>query len=178
MTDIVTITLRVEDAEPILRSAAYRAAKNSSFCDYITRRTYNPPANPNEEHRKYWADEFRKAKRMVEVFGVEYEMVSEQETLTVHIPMKNEKRKPIKIDGKLFAYSVSGGVPDPKNAMPCYRGQVHSEACHAAADRVVRKWRAALGLPDWQRKNDQALAALPKVRAATLKALNDGIKTI
>ena len=143
----VTITLRVEDVESWLRQNAGEAAKYGALCDYITRRTYNVRyrgyGESLDDSKQRWQRLFLKSKRIVESFGVEYEPTSEQETLGVHIPMKNEKRKTRVVAGMAFC-EVSGGEPDYKNAMPEYRGEVHSQACHAAADRVVRKWRASL----------------------------------
>ena len=140
----INLTLRADDAEPILRAAAMDAARYGSWCDYITAKTYNPPFAGNgqtcAEQKAGWNARFLKAKRMVEAFGVEYEMVSEQETLTVHIPMKNEKRTPRNIAGMKFI-EVTGGEPDYRKPMPEYRRGVHDDACRAAADRVVRAWR-------------------------------------
>ena len=144
---MVDLKMRVEDAEPILRTAAFDAARYSAFCDYITPRTYNPPAAHSgrslADQKKIWRDRFLKAKRMVEAFGVEYEMTTEQEAMTVHIPMKNEKRTLVKVGGMAFN-RLSGGEPDFKNPRPAYRGAIHQEACNQAADRTVRRWRAGL----------------------------------
>lgn len=143
----VTITLRIEDAEPILRKAAYEAAKFSAWCDHVTNRTHRCPGRGYGENladaRKRWNVKFLAAKRIVNSFGFEYEQTSEEETLTVHIPMKNQKRKLRKVAGMIFN-EVSGGEPDYKHPEPMYRGEVHELACHAAADRVVRAWRAEL----------------------------------
>jgi hypothetical protein len=142
MNCIVTITLRADDAEPLLRKAAYEAAKFGSWCDYITRRTYNPPSNPSTA-RAGWQESFLRAKRTVEGFGIQYEMVSEEETLSVHIPDKVLKSHLTTIAGMTFRH-IDKSVLDPKRMMPSYRGEVHSQACHAAADRVVRAWRQSL----------------------------------
>lgn len=143
----INLTISADDAEPILRAAAMDAARYGSWCDYITAKTYCAPWASNGrtriEQRADWNARFLKAKRMVEAFGVDYEMVGEAETLTVHIPMKNEKRKPRVIAGMKFV-EVSGGEPDFRNPQPCYRSDVHEEACKQAAARVVRAWRAGL----------------------------------
>lgn len=138
MTSKVTLTLQADDAEPILRQAAREAAKYGALCDYITRRTYNPPSNPTPETVKCWRDLFLAAKRKVEAFGVEYESTSEEETLTLHHPYVGGKRVPL---GNTGFHQIVGSKPDYKHPVPCYRGEVHSNACNAAADRVVRAWR-------------------------------------
>lgn len=140
MAKTITLELRMEDAEPILREAAYEAAKYGAWCDYITPRTYNPPVRVTPEARAGWATRFLRAKRIVESFGVEYEPTSESETLTVHIPDKVLKSHLVKIAGMTFRH-VDESVSDPKRAMPEHRREVHSQACHAAADRVVRAWK-------------------------------------
>lgn len=146
---MINIMLRADDAEPILRVAAFDAARYGSLCDYITAKTYGAPwslsGQSSAEQKAGWNARFLKAKRMVEAFGVEYEMVSEAETLTVHIPMKNQKRKPRVIAGMTFN-EVTGGEPDYKNPQPEYRRGVHEDACKAAADRVVRAWRELIRL--------------------------------
>lgn len=145
MAKTIMVELRPEDAEPILRRAAYEAAKYGAWVDYIDRRTYNPPSSPTAENRKRWQDWFLRAKRTVEGFGIEYEQTSEAETLTTHIPDKVLKSHIVNIGGIRFRH-VDESVPDPKNIMPAYRGEVHSQACHAAADRVVRAWQATIEL--------------------------------
>jgi hypothetical protein len=142
----ISITLRQQDAEPILRRAAYDAAYYGSWCDYITPRTYSFNLRVDADAKKRWRDNFLRAKRLVEAFGIEYEQVSEEETLTVYIPFKNEKRKLRKVGG--FGFTVlEGGVPDYDNPQPAYRGTIHTYACHAAAERVVRRWRAQFAAP-------------------------------
>lgn len=145
----INLTLRADDAEPILRTAAFDAARYGSWCDYITGKTYSAPFSTSGKttaaQKADWHLRFLKAKRMVEAFGVEYQMVSEAETLTVHIPMKNQKHKPRNIAGMRFL-EVVGGEPDYANPQPCFRGGVHEDACKAAADRVVRAWRELIRL--------------------------------
>ncbi len=143
MKKTVTLTIRAEDAEPILREAAYEAAKFGAWLDHITRRTYNPPSAPTPENRARWQARFLRAKRLVESFGIDYEPTSEEETLTVHIPMKNETRKLKTVAGIQFC-EVSGGEPDYAHPQPCYRRGAHEEACQQAAQRVVRAWRSTL----------------------------------
>jgi len=149
MPNPITITLRAEDAEPILREAARKAALAGACVDYITKRTERSPwvyarRQPFDDWRRATQAEFIRAKRMVEAFGVDYEPTSEEETLTVCYPMKNEKRTPVAIGGLLRYTRVEGGEPDYKKPIPKYQGGVHEEACKQAADRVVRRWRATL----------------------------------
>jgi hypothetical protein len=139
----ITLELRPADAEPILRDAARDAAMFGALGDYMTKRTMSAPigfGEPLADARARWAERFLRGKRIVEAFGVDYEPTSEAETLTVHWPDKNEKREPVNVAGMRFT-RVSGGVPDPKNAIPQYRREIHAEACRQAADRVVRRWR-------------------------------------
>jgi len=126
----------VDDLEPILRKAAYDAAMNSALVDHITPRTWHAPTWTNPKAfrgcQAEWQGRFLRAKRLVEAFGVEYEPTSEEETLTVW-----------------WRHKKQGAVgnewnPDYDNPEPSYRGVVHAEACRAAADRVVRRWRAVL----------------------------------
>lgn len=138
----VTLTLRADDAEPILRKAAYEAAKFGAFVDYITRKTYNAPGNYFVMHGQ-WQDWFLAAKRIVEAFGIEYEPTSEEETLTVHFDYVGGTRHPRKIAGMTFV-EVRDSKPDYKHPRPAYRRDVHSQACHAAAERVVKAWRETL----------------------------------
>jgi hypothetical protein len=146
----ITLALSPEDAEPILREAAREAALYGAWCDYITRNTvsspfgYEPSRVSFDEARKGWLAKFLRGKRMVEAFGFEYEPTNESETMDVHFPMKNEKRKRHTIPGFATFTHVSGGEPDYKNPQPAYRRAVHAEACRQAADRVVRRWRATL----------------------------------
>ena len=142
---MVTLTLRAEDAEPILRQAADTAARYGAYLDHITRRTVGSPAlylskTSFDDFRKEWRAKFLAAKRIVEAFGVEHEPTSEAETLTVWIGMKNEKRRPLKVAG-LAMVEVSGGEHDYDNTRPEYRRDVHAQACRYAADRVVRRWQ-------------------------------------
>jgi hypothetical protein len=145
MNTKVTVALQADDAEPILRKAAYDAAKYGAWCDHINRRVYNLPVTPTEENRKHWQQCFLRAKRTVEGFGVDYEPTSEAETLSVHWPDKVLKSHLVNVAGMRFRH-IDKSVSDPKNAMPSYRGEVHSQACHAAAERVVRAWRETLQL--------------------------------
>lgn len=145
MTDKVTLTLRADDAEPILREAAFTAAKFSAFCDFLTRNTVGLPCDWNrlDERKKEWQVVFLRAKRVVESFGVEYERTTEEETMTVYVPDKVLRSHIVNVGGIRMRH-VDKSVPDPKRAMPQLRAAVHSEACHAAAERVVRRWREAM----------------------------------
>jgi len=137
----ITLELRTEDAEPILREAAELAARYGAWLDYVTPRTWNFSLGVNDEVRKRWHEKFTRAKRIVEAFGIDHEATSEEETLTVSYPMKNEKReRRIGVAGLAYV-SVSGGEPDYKKPRPSYRRGVHDEACRQAAERVVRRWR-------------------------------------
>jgi hypothetical protein len=142
----ITLQLRPDDAEPLLAAAARDAAQFGAWCDYIDQRTVNAPGSGWQNlaaDKKKWLAEFLRAKRIVEAFGVEYEPVSEAETLTVYIPMKNEKRKLIDVAG--FKYTrCTGGEPDYKHPQPSYRRGIHGEACGHAAARVVARWRKLL----------------------------------
>lgn len=144
MRKTITLELRTEDAEPLLREAAERAAKYGAFLDNFTKRTYMVPrSGPIEDAREVWKAKFLKAKRMVEAFGVEYEPTSEGETLTIYIPDKVLKSHLVKIAGVTLRH-IDKSEPDFKNPLPCYRGGTHEEACRQAADRVVRRWRAMI----------------------------------
>lgn len=146
MKKTVTIELPVEEAESILRSHAGIAARFGAYLDYITRRTYQMPGpeyTAFDDRRKIWNEKYLGSLRVVRAFGIEPERTSEEETLTVHIPMKNEKRKLRVIAGMQFN-EVSGGEPDYKHPIPEHRVRVHLEACIAAAERTVRKWKETL----------------------------------
>ena len=143
MTDKVTLTLQVDDAEPILRSAAYDAAKYSALLDYITRKTYDAPDRPTPDVRELWTKRYLAAKRKVEAFGVDYEPTSEEETLTVHYPYVGGKTKRRVVGGLVFN-EIVGSKQDFDHPQPAYRREGHSMACIAAAARVVRKWQASL----------------------------------
>lgn len=142
----ITIDLRPEDAEPILRQAAKDAARYGGMIDYITRKTGGVPGRewrPRDNFddlRKEWQQTYLRAKRTVEAFGVEIEATSEPETMTITFPFVGGKRKLNKL-GDLAFYTVEGSKPDYKNPTPHYYRDVHVEACIAAADRVVRRWR-------------------------------------
>lgn len=95
-------------------------------------------ANQVAQLFKRWQAQFLSAKRIVEAFGVEYEQTSEQETLTLHFDYVGGKR----VNRGMFV-EVVGSEPDYSHPRPAYRSGVHSYACHAAAERVVRAWKAA-----------------------------------
>lgn len=133
----ITITLDASDLEPILRKAAHEAALYGGWVDHVTRRTYNPPQDLKWQPE--WKQKYLRAKRIVEAFGVEHEATSEQETLTVHYPHVGGK----KINRGFFV-EIVGSAPDYKNPIPEYWRGVHANACEAAADRVVRRWRESI----------------------------------
>lgn len=142
----ITLTIRADDAEPILLKAAEDAAKYGAWCDHITIRTYNAPrwrGMKLADAKKEWMAKFLQAKRIVESFGIEYEQTSEPETLTIYIPTKVLKSHIVEIAGLRMRH-VDKSVPDPKNAVPEYRSDVHAEACRQAAKRAVRKWKETL----------------------------------
>jgi hypothetical protein len=145
MTKNITLVMRAEDAEPILRKQAEEAAKFGALLDYATRKTYGVReqgvGESFDEARKRWHLRFAKAKRMVEAFGVEYEPTSEGEALTVDYRWVGGTRKIMNLPGIGPVGHISGSQPDYKNPLPAFRGEVHTEACRAAADRVVRRWR-------------------------------------
>lgn len=143
MSNKIALMLLPDDAEPILRKNAYDAAKYGAFVDYITKKTYDAPNRPDAEQRKRWLSEFLAAKRIVEAFGIEYEQTSEQETLTLNFPYVGGKRKLKNVAGMAF-YEVTGSKPDYAHPQPSYRHEVHSAACIAAANRVVKAWRKTL----------------------------------
>lgn len=148
MSKTITIELRLEDAEPILRHAAREAAEFGSLLDYVTRKTGNRRHQGHgesyEDARKRWHQRFVKGKRMVESFEVEYEQVSEGETLTVDYQWVGGTRKIMKIPGIGPVGVTSGSEPDYNHPFPSCRGEIHAEACRRAAERVVCRWRAAL----------------------------------
>lgn len=150
MAKTITLELRPEDAEPMLRQAADDAAKFGGWCDHITRRTVDMPwasamlgRDDFDKNKQEWQSRFLQAKRIVEAFGVEYEATSEQETLTTYIPDKVLKSHLVKVAGMTWRH-IDKSMPDPKNARPRYAKAVHAEACKQAADRVVRRWREIL----------------------------------
>jgi hypothetical protein len=130
----VNLTLRVEDAEPILWKAAYEAALYGARVDYVPRNCYDSPfssfSKSYDECKREANEHFLRAKRIVEAFGVGHEPTSEAETLTIAFPPK-------KGTGSTY-------VPNHKRPTPDYRGAVHVEACKAAADRVIRSWKQTL----------------------------------
>jgi hypothetical protein len=144
----IAITLRADDAEPILRSHAERAARYGAYCDFITRGCLRWPSGRGrslDEHKKDWREEFLKSKRMVEAFGVDYEPTSEPETLTVDYRYIGGKVKVVDLGFELGKVGMrTGSVPDYKHPLPAWSGGIHEEACRQAAERVVRRWRAGL----------------------------------
>lgn len=135
----ITLTILADDAKPILWQAAFEAAKFGAWTDYFASHVGNLPSGMD---RKTWQGRFLKAKRMVEVFGVEYEPTSEAETLTVDYPWEGGTREFVAGVG----YVTSGQTQNLNLPYPSYRREVHTKACEAAADRVVRRWRASLEL--------------------------------
>ena len=81
---------------------------------------------------------------MVEAFGVEYEPTSQDETLTVDYRYVGGTTKVKNFPGIGPVGWSTGSKPDYDHPYPSYRGEVHSEACRQAADRVVRRWRETL----------------------------------
>jgi uncharacterized protein YcsI (UPF0317 family) len=134
------IELRPDDAEPILFRAAFDAAKYGSYCDYITGRV----SHDISETPKQWREKFLSAKRVVEAFGIEYEQVSEEETLTVAFRFTGGKTKVMNLPGIGNVGIRSGSEPDYTRPYPLFRSTVHNCACEAAAQRVIQKWRASL----------------------------------
>lgn len=139
MSKTITLALRAEDAEPILRQAAYNAAKYGAWCDFFTRKTVGIPAG----ERPQWTAKFLEAKRVVEAFGVEYEATTEPETMGLYYPYVGGKRI-----NRGFFNEIVGGKPDYKNPLPQYRAEIHAEACRQACERVVRRWRQSLELAE------------------------------
>lgn len=140
----ITLELRPEDAEPILRENAMLAAKYGAWLDFITRKTVESPkpsGTPFDQWRKNIQSRFWRAKRIVESFGVEYEPTSEGETLTVWMGTKILKShivEPIKGFPMRF---IDKSEDDPSDLRPQYREEVHTEACRQAANRAIRKWQ-------------------------------------
>lgn len=143
----VTVKLPIDYAEKVLRDAAYKAAYFGSLLDYMTRRTKQRPGPGYtlDEGRIAWKEGYLSAKRVVQAFGVEYEPVSEQETLTVTYEYKGGKTKRVMIAGLLKFNHTEGGRLDYDNPIPCYRGEVHREACEHAAASVVKSWKGMIG---------------------------------
>lgn len=150
MSKTITLALRAEDAEPILRHAAKEAAEFGALLDYATRKTtgirHRGMGESYDDARRRWHQRFAKAKRMVEAFGVEYEPTSEGEALTVDYRYVGGKTKVKNIPGIGPVGWTTGSQPDYDNPYPAFRGEIHTEACRAAADRVVRRWLASLEL--------------------------------
>jgi len=133
----VTITLHVDDAEALLREAAYEAAKFGALCDYATRRTSTVPRKFKEslDHAMArWRKRFIRGKRVVEAFGLKYERTSEEETMTMHAALKL---------GYASGIADKRGLPASAYQKPRqqYRGSIHDEQ---AAERVVKMWRSKL----------------------------------
>lgn len=148
MTTKINLTLQADDAEPFLRESAKAAAKFGAWCDHIGSRTCGRPSWGDMslvDAKKEWMAKFLRAKRIVESFGVDYEQTSEEKTLTVGYRYVGGKTKIVDLGPGLGKVRMnSGSQPDYKNPYPEYRRAVHEEACRQAADRVVRRWRAAL----------------------------------
>jgi hypothetical protein len=143
----VTVTLTLDDAEPILLRAAEDAAKFGGWLDYVTRRTYNAPTGHGETldaARKRWQPRYAAARRVVRAFGIDPEETSEEEALTITHPYKGGKRVPVNVGGLIHYTRIEGSQPDYNDPMPCYRSDVHAEACRQAAKRTVRLWRATV----------------------------------
>lgn len=140
---MITIELRQDDAEPILREAARKAALNGGRWLYITRKTCGAPTTSAgfDADSEGWHREYLAAERMVEAFGVEAEVTSEAETMTITFQMKNQKQTVVRVPGIGPVAWRSGGEMDYKRPLPSYRGGIHQSAAEAAADRVVRRWR-------------------------------------
>lgn len=143
----VTLSLRVEDAKPILRKAAYEAALYGGHADHIPRRSWGRPGPTGEtfdDFRKRCAGRFVEAKRIVEAFGVEVELTTEPEAMTIHYPhRKGGKYKKHNVAGFVMRERI-GGETDWSKPEPMYRSEVHRYASEAAADRVIRAWERLL----------------------------------
>lgn len=143
---MITLTMQPDDAEPILRQAAEDAAKYGAWVDHMTKGTGNLPCPFRllEDRRKEWRAAFLRAKRIVESFGVEYEMTSEAETLSIAFHFTGGTRRLHDLGSLGKVAIVSGSKVDYSRPYPTYAGAVHAEACRQAASRVVRRWRASL----------------------------------
>lgn len=150
MSKTITIALCLEDAEPMLRQAAKEAAEFGALLDYVTRKTGNVrQRNMGERYddaRARWQKRYLKAKRMVEAFGIEYEPISEGEALTVGYRYVGGKTTIRRMPGIGPVQWTEGSKPDYDHPYPEMRGEIMTQACIAAADRVVRRWREAHGL--------------------------------
>lgn len=145
----ITLELRPEDAEPILREAAYKTALYGGRWLHVTRRCVNRPGVSSgdfESASKEWHREYLAAERLVEAFGVEPETTSEGETLTVYVPDIVLKSHIVDLGRGMKFRHIDSSKPDPnrKNWRPEYRRGVHEEAARQAADRVVRRWRVTV----------------------------------
>jgi hypothetical protein len=147
----ITLELRLEDAEPILRKAAYDAALYGGRWLHITRRCVNRPGSISDATfdatAAEWQRQYLAAERMVEAFGIEPETTSEGETLTVYVPDIVLKSHVVQMAGMAFRH-IDKSKPDAnrKNWRPEYRRGVHEEAARQAAERVVRRWRDAIAV--------------------------------
>ena len=150
MSKTIALALRADDAEPILRDNAERAARYGALLDHVTRKTENAPGrryNGDENYdaiRREWQEAFSRAKRIVESFGVEIEPIGEAEALTVRYPDIVLKSHLSKIGGMTFRH-IDESRPDYKKPIPWWRGECAGEACKHAADRAVRRWSSSIG---------------------------------
>jgi len=154
MTHKIRLQLDPADAELILRSAATEAAKYGGLLAHVTEHTFLAPRDPGvsyEAARDGWRARFIRAKHTVEAFGVTFEPTSEAETLTVHFDLIGEWPEIRSVAGVEFM-ALAGGMLDTEHPVPTYRDAIHREACNAAAERVVRSWRATLA------RKEQAVA--------------------
>lgn len=144
----ITLSLRAEDAEPILRKEAYDAAKYGSMVDHIPRKCWNHPKGYGVDHDKQkaiWSERFLRSKRIVESFGIDYEPVSEAETITLRYEEIKRTKARRNIAGMTFREIETVGY-NSKKFEAHYISEYHSQACQAAADRAVRRWRESLNV--------------------------------
>ncbi len=150
----VTITLRRDDAAPILREAANDAAHYGAMLDYVTRRTVDVSGRTYagqihwytgkrtvdnfDELRKEWRDKWLRAKRIVEAFGVEPSGVSEEEAIGIQYGWLKTGAKHPRENRKVRA---GEGVQNYDEQWPKLRGSIFHEACRQAAERTVRAWK-------------------------------------
>jgi hypothetical protein len=148
MKTLVTISpLPIEIAEPILRDAAYRYARYSALLD-LPSTMHNLPTGHGqryEDARAVWLAGFKEARTLCLAFGVlDPENTSDEEREYITFPhWVGGRRKIISVPGLGKFSRHSGGKPDLKRPVRTYRGGIHTEACHAAADRTVKAWRAS-----------------------------------
>lgn len=142
----IHLTLRVEDAEPILRQAAFDAAKFGGYLDNVPRRIWNSPARGSkyEESRAEWRGKYLAAKRIVEAFGVEVEL-ADGDFVGTHYPhTKGGKREILDVGGLKFAM-MKGAKTDHSRPEKQWLGVRFQEAAEAAQGRAVAKWRELVG---------------------------------